>query len=227
MTPCDEPPGTDDIASEWRSWPRARIIRPMEEVIRRSFAESIRAKEQFLVEHEASLLKVGRLIADTINQGHKILLLGNGGSAADAQHIAAEFTNRFMVERRPLAAIALTTDTSALTAIGNDYSFEEIFSKQIEALGQAGDIAIAISTSGGSKNVLRAIDACAEIGLFVIGLTGGDGGKMKDQVDFLLNVSATRDVARIQECHILAAHVLCDLVDRQLFPGEYDKGGRA
>lgn len=199
----------------------------MEDVIRRSFAESIRAKEQFLADHEATLIKVARLIADTINQGHKVLLLGNGGSAADAQHIAAEFTNRFMIERRPLAAIALTTDTSALTAIGNDYSFEEIFSKQIEALGQAGDVAIAISTSGGSKNVLRAIDACGKIGLFVVGLTGGDGGAMRDQVDFLLNVSATKEVSRIQECHILASHVLCDLVDRQLFPGEYDKGGRA
>lgn len=199
----------------------------MEDVIRRSFAESIRAKEHFLAEHEGNLLRVGRLLADTINQGHKILLFGNGGSAADAQHIAAEFTNRFMVERRPLAALALTTDTSALTAIGNDYSFEEIFSKQIEALGQAGDVAIAISTSGGSKNVLRAIDACGKIGLFVVGLTGGDGGAMADQVDFLLNVSATREVSRIQECHILASHVLCDLVDRQLFPDAYDQGGHA
>lgn len=199
----------------------------MEDVIRRSFAESIRAKEQFLAEHEANLLRVGRLLADTINQGHKILLFGNGGSAADAQHIAAEFTNRFMVERRPLAALALTTDTSALTAIGNDYSFEEIFSKQIEALGQAGDVAIAISTSGGSKNVLRAIDACGKIGLFVVGLTGGDGGSMADQVDFLLNVSATREVSRIQECHILASHVLCDLVDRHLFPDAYGQGGHA
>ncbi len=199
----------------------------MEDVIRRSFAESIRAKEQFLAEHEANLLRVGRLLADTIHQGHKILLFGNGGSAADAQHIAAEFTNRFMVERRPLAALALTTDTSALTAIGNDYSFDEIFSKQIEALGQAGDVAIAISTSGGSKNVLRAIDACGKIGLFVVGLTGGDGGAMADQVDFLLNVSATREVSRIQECHILASHVLCDLVDRHLFPGAYDQGGHA
>ena len=122
----------------------------MEEVIRRTFAESIRAKEQFLAEHETTLIRVARLMADTINQGHKILLLGNGGSAADAQHIAAEFVNRFLVERRPLPAIALTTDTSTLTSIGNDYSFEEIFSKQIEALGQAGDVAIAISTSGNS-----------------------------------------------------------------------------
>lgn len=196
-------------------------------MIRRSFAESIRAKERLLAEHEETLIKVARLVADTINQGHKILLFGNGGSAADAQHIAAEFTNRFLVERRPLPALSLTTDTSALTSIGNDYGFEEVFSKQIEALGEAGDVAIALSTSGRSKNVLRAIEACGKVGLFVVGLTGGDGGAMRDQVDFLINVSATRATPRIQECHILAAHVLCDLVDRQLFPGEYDKGGRA
>ncbi len=196
----------------------------MEEVIRRTFAESIRAKEQFLAEHETTLIRVARLMADTINQGHKILLLGNGGSAADAQHLAAEFVNRFLVERRPLPAIALTTDTSTLTSIGNDYSFEEIFSKQIEALGQAGDVAIAISTSGNSPNVLRAVDACGRVGLFVVGLTGGDGGALRDQVDFLLNVSQTRETARVQECHILAMHVLCDLVDRQLFPEGYTSG---
>ncbi len=196
----------------------------MEEVIRRTFAESIRAKEQFLAEHETTLIRDARLMADTINQGHKILLQGHGGSAADAQHIAAEFVNRFLVERRPLPAIALTTDTSTLTSIGNDYSFEEIFSKQIEALGQAGDVAIAISTSGNSPNVLRAVDACGRVGLFVVGLTGGDGGALRDQVDFLLNVSQTRETARVQECHILAMHVLCDLVDRQLFPEGYTSG---
>ena len=196
----------------------------MEEVIRRTFAESIRAKEQFLAEHETTLIRVARLMADTVNQGHKILLLGNGGSAADAQPIAAEFVNRFLVERRPLPAIALTTDTSTLTSIGNDYSFEEIFSKQIEALGQAGDVAIAISTSGNSPNVLRAVEACGRVGLFVVGLTGGDGGALRDQVDFLLNVSQTRETARVQECHILAMHVLCDLIDRQLFPEGYASG---
>lgn len=208
---------------EWHPRPAARIIAPMEEVIRRAFAESIRAKEKFLDDHEETLARVSRLIADAINQGQKILLFGNGGSAADAQHIAAEFTNRFLVERRPLPALALTTDTSALTAIGNDYSFDEIFSKQVEALGRAGDVAIAISTSGGSKNVLQAIEACGKIGLFVVGLTGGDGGAMREQVDYLLNVAATREVSRIQECHILASHVLCDLVDRQLFPAAYSE----
>ena len=199
----------------------------MEEAIRRSFAESIRAKERFLAEHEETLIRVAQLLSDTIRQGHKIFLFGNGGSASDAQHIAAEFINRFLVERRPLPAIALTTDTSALTSIGNDYGFEQVFSKQIEALGQAGDLAIAISTSGGSPNVLRAIEACGQIGLFVVGMTGGDGGALREQVDFLLNVSATGETARIQECHILIGHVLCDLVDRQLFPEAYPTGNDA
>jgi D-sedoheptulose 7-phosphate isomerase len=199
----------------------------MQDVIRRSFAASIRAKEQFVVEHGETLERVARLLAETLTQGHKILLFGNGGSAADAQHIAAEFVNRFVVERRPLPALALTTDSSALTSIGNDYGFDQVFSKQIEALGAAGDVAIAISTSGNSPNVLRAIEACGKVGLFVVGLTGGDGGKMADQVDFLLNVSATRETARVQETHITIAHVLCDLVDRQLFPAGYEKGGAA
>ena len=154
----------------------------MQDVIRRTFAASINAKERFVVEHGETLERVARLMAEALQQGHKILLFGNGGSAADAQHIAAEFVNRFMIERRPLPALALTTDTSAITSIGNDYGFDQIFSKQIEALGAAGDVAIAISTSGNSPNVLRAIEACGKVGCFVVGLTGGDGGKMKDQV---------------------------------------------
>ena len=197
----------------------------MQDVIRRTFAASINAKERFVVEHGETLERVARLMAEALQQGHKILLFGNGGSAADAQHIAAEFVNRFMIERRPLPALALTTDTSALTSIGNDYGFDQIFSKQIEALGAAGDVAIAISTSGNSPNVLRAIEACGKVGCFVVGLTGGDGGKMKDQVDFLLNVSATRETARVQETHGVAMHVLCDLVDRMLFPESYRQGG--
>ena len=155
--------------------------------------------------------------------GGQVLICGNGGSAADAQHIAAEFVNRFRVERRPLPAIALTTDTSALTSIAIDYGYEHVFAKQIDALGGAGDVAIAISTSGSSPSVLRAIEACGRVGCFVVGLTGGDGGGMADQVDFLLNVSATRETARVQETHITIAHVLCDLVDRQLFPAAYEK----
>lgn len=199
----------------------------MQEIISRTFAASISAKQRFVAEHAQTLEKVAGLVASQISQGHKLLLFGNGGSAADAQHIAAEFVNRFMVERRPLPAIALTTDSSALTSIGNDYGFDQVFSKQVEALGKTGDVAIAISTSGNSPNVLRAIEACGRIGLFVIGMTGGDGGQMREQVDYLLNVSATRETARVQETHILAAHVLCDLVDRKLFPQAYREGGGA
>lgn len=193
----------------------------MQDVIRRTFAESIRAKEQFAAEQGDRVLAVARLLADAISNGHKILLFGNGGSAADAQHVAAEFVNRFAVERRPLPAIALTTDTSLLTSIANDYGYEQVFAKQVEALGAPGDVAIAISTSGNSPSVLRAIEACGRVGLFVVGLTGGDGGAMRDQVDHLLTVSATRETARVQEVHLLVEHVLCDLVDRILFPAAY------
>ncbi len=191
----------------------------MKVVLRNIFSESIRAKQVFFDEHSDTLIRVAELCAEALRQGHKLLLFGNGGSAADAQHIAAEFVNRFRIERRPLPAIALTTDTSTLTSIGNDYGFEYIFSKQVEALGAAGDVAIAISTSGGSPNVLRGIEACGNVGCFVVGLTGGDGGAMRDEVDFLLNVSATKETARVQETHILACHALCDLIDRLLFPG--------
>ncbi len=191
----------------------------MQDLIRAAFAESIRVKEAFLEEHGATLENVARVCAEALRDGHKLLFFGNGGSAADAQHLAAEFVNRYRMERRPLPALALTVDTSALTAIGNDYSFDEIFSKQIEALGQPGDVAIALSTSGNSPNVLRAIEACGNSGCFVVGLTGGSGGLMKDQVDFLLNVSASEETARIQETHILIGHIICELVDRILFPG--------
>lgn len=197
----------------------------MQDVIRRAFAASISAKERFVAEHADTLVAVARLLAEAISNGHKILLFGNGGSAADAQHVAAEFVNRFAVERRPLPALALTTDTSLITSIANDYGYELVFSKQVEALGSAGDVAIAISTSGNSPSVLRAIEACGRVGLFVVGLTGGDGGRMRDEVDYLLNVSATRETARVQEAHLLAEHVLCDLVDRILFPEAHDTPG--
>jgi D-sedoheptulose 7-phosphate isomerase len=156
-------------------------------------------------------------IAASIRGGGKILVCGNGGSAADAQHIAAEFVGRFQRERRPLAAIALTTDTSALTSIANDYGYDDVFARQVRALGARGDVALAISTSGRSPNVLRAVDACREIGVETIGLTGGDGGTLQGQVHLCLRVSASTHPARIQETHILIGHVLCELVDRRLF----------
>lgn len=166
--------------------------------------------------------RLGSLIAhaanrihNTLEQGGKILVCGNGGSAADSQHFAAEFTNRFEQERDPLAAIALTTDSSALTAIGNDYSFEEIFSKQVRAIASPGDVLVAISTSGGSENVARAIDAAHGKGSWVLALTGRDGGKVGSRLldgDLELRVPGQR-TAHIQEVHIMMLHCICDLID--------------
>jgi D-sedoheptulose 7-phosphate isomerase len=189
----------------------------VESRITRIFKESVAAKLRFVEEHRSTLVHVIELIAAAIRSGKKLLLFGNGGSAADAQHIAAEFTNRMVIERPPLPAIALTTDTSALTSIANDYGYDEVFAKQIAALGQAGDVAIAISTSGNSPNVLAALRVCRDKKIRTVGLTGRDGGQMARQVDYLLNVSATTETSRIQETHIVAGHTICELVDERLF----------
>jgi D-sedoheptulose 7-phosphate isomerase len=185
--------------------------------IRDLFEASARARQVFLDENAAALERAIDLVADALAAGRKLLLFGNGGSAADAQHLAAEFVGRFMRERRPLAAIALTTDTSALTAIANDYGYDEVFARQVRALAGEGDVALAISTSGRSPSVLRAVDACRELGVRTIGLTGGDGGALADAVDVSLCVSASRLSSRIQETHILIGHVICEVVDRRLF----------
>jgi D-sedoheptulose 7-phosphate isomerase len=190
------------------------------QTIRKIFSDSIAAKRIFLREHGARIAPVADLIVARFSEGSKLLLFGNGGSAADAQHIAAEFTNRFMIERPPLPALALTTDTSALTSIANDYSYDEVFSKQVQALGKPGDVAMAFSTSGGSPNVLRGVEACRRLGIHTVGLTGGTGGKLRTMVDHWLNVSASRESARIQETHILIGHVICQLVDAALYGGK-------
>lgn len=182
------------------------------------FAESIRVKQdnqELLAEATAAATEL--MFAALINDG-KILSCGNGGSAADAQHFAAELVGRFEIERMGLAGIALTTDTSALTAIANDYDFNRIFSKQVEALGRSGDVLLAISTSGNSANVIAAIEAAHERDMRVVAMTGKDGGKiahlLKDD-DILLNVSHQR-TARIQEVHILLIHAMCDGIDQLL-----------
>ena len=185
--------------------------------IRRLFAESARARDVFLEGNADALARAVELVGDALAAERKVLLFGNGGSAADAQHIAAEFVGRFARERRALPALALTTDTSALTAIANDYGYEHVFARQVHALGVAGDVALAISTSGRSPNVLRAVEACRERGVRTIGLTGGDGGPLATMVDVSLRVSASTHSARIQETHILVGHVICELVDRRLF----------
>lgn len=162
------------------------------------------------------ILQVGQRIVSAVKKGNKILLCGNGGSAADSQHIAAEFINRFRKERIPLPAIALTTDTSVLTCISNDYDYIFTFSKQVEALGKKGDVLIAISTSGNAKNVLEAVKSAGEKGVFTIGLTGNGGGKLKDAVDICIRIPS-HDTPRIQEAHILVGHLLCDIVEKVLF----------
>ena len=191
----------------------------MKESIVKAFDESVRVKQAFLRDNLEALTQAIDAIVAAFKRGNKLLLFGNGGSAADAQHIAAEFTNRFLIERPPLPALALTTDTSALTAIANDYDYTQIFAKQIQALGKAEDIAIAISTSGNSPNVLLAIEACKKLNISTIGLTGGSGGKMIGKVDYMLRVGEGKNSPRIQETHILVGHVICDIVDQKLFPG--------
>ena len=190
----------------------------MRDLVIKAFDESARAKRAFLEQNLDTLLNVIDVVAQALCHGHKLLLFGNGGSAADAQHIAAEFVNRFRIERPPLAALALTTDTSAITSIANDYEYRQVFAKQVRALGKPGDIAIAISTSGNAASVLTAVTVCKELGLTTIGLTGGDGGKLAGEVNYLLSVSATKSTARIQETHILVGHVICEMVDQKLFP---------
>ncbi|MCK6556849.1 SIS domain-containing protein [Candidatus Binatia bacterium] len=189
----------------------------MRRAIEDIFAASIAAKQGFLRDHRDKLIAAIELIATALRDGRKLLLFGNGGSAADAQHIAAEFVNRFKLERRPLPALALTTDTSALTSIANDYGYEYVFAKQVQALGTRGDVAIAISTSGQAANVVAAATACRDLGIRVIGLTGGPGGRLAELADIVLSVTTTTDTARIQETHILIGHAICEMVDVEMF----------
>jgi len=189
----------------------------MKDAIIKAFEESVQAKKSFLKENLSTLISVIDLIAQAFTGGKKLLLFGNGGSAADAQHIAAEFVNRFRIERKPLPALALTTDTSAITSIANDYDYKDIFAKQVKALGKEGDIALAISTSGNAENVLAAVDTCKILKITSVGLTGGDGGKLAKRADYLLCVSEGKNTARVQETHILVGHVICELVDQKLF----------
>jgi D-sedoheptulose 7-phosphate isomerase len=189
----------------------------MKSIVERSFAESIEAKRRCLKNNHESLIRAATVIVEAFNNESKLMIFGNGGSAADAQHIAAEFVNKFMIERPPLPAMALTTDTSILTAVGNDdLTFEEIFSKQIKALGMEGDVAWGISTSGESANVLAGLRVARNRGLRTIAMTGSSTGKMAELAQILLGVDA-KNTARIQECHITMAHIICELVDYQLF----------
>ena len=173
-------------------------------------------KDTFNGDNLQLLEQIAREILKAFKAGHKLLLCGNGGSAADSQHIAAEFIARFKRERKSLPAIALSTDTSILTAVANDYSYEQIFSRQVEGLGQKGDILMALSTSGNSPNVLEAVRQAREQGVFTIGMTGGSGGKLKSSVD-LCFVAVSPKTPHIQEMHITALHAISEVVEDVLF----------
>ncbi len=188
----------------------------MENIILKRFKESSEVKSRFLRENLPKLLDVIKLVSHTFEAGNKLLFFGNGGSAADAQHLAAEFVNRYVIDRPPLPAIALTTDASVITSISNDLAFNEIFAKQIRALGKERDVAIGITTSGNSPNIVKAFEVAKEMGIKTIALTGNDGGMIAKMADFTLVVPST-STPRIQEAHILIGHVLCEMVEHYLF----------
>ena len=193
-----------------------------EENLRKHFEESLRVKQAAMESLLPALARAGESMVECLRAGHKILSCGNGGSAGDAQHFSSELINRFEMERPPLPAIALTTESSTLTAIANDYSYDDVFAKQVKALGQVGDILLAISTSGNSTNVIRAIDAAQDRGMTVVALTGRDGGEIASVLaakDTEVRVPSAR-TARIQEVHLLLIHCLCDVIDTSLFPPE-------
>jgi D-sedoheptulose 7-phosphate isomerase len=181
--------------------------------------DSIAVKTAILSDSKflSELERACRLCVDAYRGGKKMLIAGNGGSAADAQHIAGELVSRFYYDRPALPAIALTTDTSILTAIGNDYGYENLFSRQIEANGVKGDVFVAISTSGNSPNVIKAIAAAKERGIFVIGLTGETGGKIAPLCDVALRIPS-RETPRVQESHLMIGHVLCAYIEKEIFP---------
>lgn len=187
----------------------------MKEHAIKAFEESAAVKQQFVRDHADRIEQVVKLIATAFRGGHKVLLFGNGGSATDAAHIAAEFVGRYHRERAPLPAIALATDIAAITCIANDYGYDELFARQVRAHGQKGDVAVAISTSGNSPNVLKGVEAARAVGLTTIAWTGGSGGKLAGMVDHPF-VVPSKVTARIQESHITLGHVLCELVEEQL-----------
>ena len=193
----------------------------LEHRARAAFNATMQIMADYMARHLDTLTAAARLLAKAFQEGHKVLIFGNGGSAADAQHLAAEFVNRFQIERRPLPALALTTDTSILTAVGNDEDFKEIFVKQVQALGQPGDVAWGISTSGNSPNVIRALQAARVLGLYTLAVTGRDGGKMAPLADLALTVPST-ETPRIQEVQLTIGHILVDLVDFLLFPEHFN-----
>jgi D-sedoheptulose 7-phosphate isomerase len=188
----------------------------MKNLVRDAVRESIEVKKLFFKENVESIVNVAGVIADAFNDGKKVFLFGNGGSASDASHIAAEFVNRFKRERPGLPALALNTDSAVLTSISNDYDYSEIFARQLKSLSEEGDIVIAISTSGTSLNVLKALDVAKRRGLVSVAFTGMRGAKMASISNYAFIVPS-EDTPRIQETHIMLGHILCELVDEILF----------
>ena len=191
----------------------------MKTLISANLVQSIMAKEAFAKEAADDIVTVAGWIVETFEDGGKLLIFGNGGSAADAQHMTAEFVNRFLINRRPLPALALTTDTSVLTSIGNDFSFDQIFAKQVQALAKPEDLALGISTSGTSANVVKAMETAREIGLRTVALTGGTenpGGDLSRVSDMVLNVPSD-STPHIQEVHLWVEHLLCEMVETEMF----------
>lgn len=187
----------------------------MQAIVLTAFEDSARVKQQFAQGHVDRIVQVATLIAKAFHKGNKVLLFGNGGSSTDAAHIAAEFVGRYKRERMPLPAIALATDIAAITCIANDYGYEELFARQVRAHGRQGDVAIGISTSGNSPNVLKGVEAARDCGLTTIAWTGAGGGKLAGLVDYSFVVPSTV-TSRIQESHITLGHVLCELVEDHL-----------
>lgn len=194
-----------------------------EQRVSNSIKASIATKQQLLGNQEliAMIAKVSEVLVKTFTQGNKVMLFGNGGSAADSQHIAAEFVGRFAFDRPALPALALSVNTSCVTAIGNDYGFELVFARQIEALGRAGDMAIGISTSGNSPNVLRGLETAKKMGIHSVAFAGCTGGKMKGAADYCL-CAPSNETPRIQECHILIGHIISELAEHTIF---HEKSG--
>ncbi len=188
----------------------------MADLIKDIIKESIKVKEAVLSKLSKDIKITSNMIATSLKKGGKVMLFGNGGSAADAQHIAAEFVGRFKLERQGLASIALTTNTSVITSIANDYGYEEIFSRQVEAIGSDNDIVIGISTSGNARNVISGLLEAKKMGLMTIALTGSGGGEMATIVDIALIVPSD-NTARIQEAHIVIGHIVCELAEQKLF----------
>ncbi len=195
------------------------IVMGMKTLISTNLIQSIMAKEAFVKEAADDIIRLTGWIQEVFEDGGKLLIFGNGGSAADAQHLAAEFVNRFLINRRPLPALALTTDSSTLTAIGNDFSFDLVFAKQIQAFGKPEDLALGISTSGTSANVVRAMETARDIGMRTVGLTGGTtnpGGALAKVCDLILNVPSD-STPHIQETHIWVEHLICEIVEKEMF----------